>query len=109
MYFYEDDAFLIDNVAHFVEQGLKQQETVIVVATEQHDGDLKEKLLDEMISLSALRGASYVTLDASATLSQFMRKGWPDERMFLKVICGDQCKRQKLVEKNLLSNFFLSK
>ena len=33
VYFYEDDAFLIENVAQFVKSGLDRQETVIVVAT----------------------------------------------------------------------------
>jgi len=30
VYVYEDDAFLIDNVAHFIKNGLERQETVIV-------------------------------------------------------------------------------
>jgi hypothetical protein len=87
VYFYEDDTFLIDKVANFVQKGLDQQETVIIVATQQHRDDLKGKLSDEVVGPSATRG-SYVTLDASATLALFMQNGWPNERLFLQVIGG---------------------
>ncbi|HSF67233.1 MAG TPA: MEDS domain-containing protein [Nitrospiraceae bacterium] len=86
VYFYEDDTFLIDNVADFAKKGLEQQETVIIVATEQHRGDLKAKLTDEVGGLWGLTRQNYVTLDASATLALFMQNGWPDERLFLQVI-----------------------
>ena len=85
--FYEDDAFLIDNVAHFVKSGLEVQETVIVVATEEHRIDLKARLIAEnVIGLSSPADARYLTLDAASTLSLFMLDDWPDERLFLKVI-----------------------
>jgi hypothetical protein len=86
VYFYEDDTFLIDNVADFARKGLEQQETVIIVATEQHRGDLKAKLTDEVVGLWGPTRHNYVTLDASATLALFMQNGWPDERLFLQVI-----------------------
>jgi len=86
VYFYEDDTFLIDKVADFARQGLEQQETVIIVATEQHRRDLKAKLGDEVVGLWSTTRQNYVTLDASATLELFMRDGWPDERLFLQVI-----------------------
>jgi hypothetical protein len=84
---YEDDTFLIDNVAHFVKKGLEQKETVIVVATAEHREDLRNKLMAEnVIGLLAPAGTNYWTLDASTTLSLFLIDGWPDGRMFLKVI-----------------------
>ena len=87
VYFYEDDTFLIDKVAHFVKAGLAQQETVIVVATEEHRLDLKSRLIaDNVIGLSSPADARYQTLDAAATLSLFLLDDWPDERLFLKVI-----------------------
>lgn len=43
VYFYEDDTFLIDNVAGFAKEGLERQETVIIVATEQHRSDLRNQ------------------------------------------------------------------
>jgi hypothetical protein len=86
VYFYEDDTFLIDNVADFAKEGLERQETVIIVATDQHRGDLKTKLTENLIGLWAPAPCNYVTLDASTTLGLFMRNGWPDEGLFLKVI-----------------------
>jgi hypothetical protein len=86
VYFYEDDTFLIDSVADFAKEGLERQETVIVVATEQHRGDLKTKLTEGVVGLWAPAASNYVTLDASTTLGLFMRNGWPDEGLFLKVI-----------------------
>jgi hypothetical protein len=87
VYFYEDDAFLLENVAHFVKSGLDRQESVIVVATEEHRLDLKAQLIaDNVIGLSSPSDARYFTLDAASTLSLFMLEDWPDERLFLKVI-----------------------
>jgi hypothetical protein len=86
VYFYEDDTFLIDNVAGFAKEGLERQETVIIVATEQHRSDLETKLTEDLHGLSAATLENYVTLDASATLGLFMKNGWPDEGLFLKVI-----------------------
>jgi DcmR-like sensory protein len=87
VYFYEDDTFLIDKVAHFVKTGLERRETVIVVATHQHRDDLKLKLIeDELIGVSTWNTGNYVTLDAAETLALFMREGWPDEHLFLSAI-----------------------
>jgi hypothetical protein len=87
VYFYEDDTFLIDNVANFVRTGLEHDETVIVVATEQHRSDLKAQLMTEgVIGLTAPMTGNYVTLDASETLALFMNSAAPDERLFLQVI-----------------------
>ena len=87
VYFYEDDAFLIDNVAHFVKTGLEKGETVIVVATEEHRSDLKARLMaDSVIGLAAPADARYLTLDAASTLSLFILNDWADDRLFLKVM-----------------------
>ena len=87
VYFYEDDAFLIENVAHFVRSGLERQETVIVVATEEHRLDLNARLIsDNVIGLASPTDAQYLTLDAASTLSLFMLDDWPDERLFLKIM-----------------------
>jgi hypothetical protein len=87
VYFYEDDAFLIDKVSRFIKSGLDRQETVIVVATEEHRIDLKTRLIaNNVIGLVPPTDLRYVTLDATATLALFMREDWPDERLFLKGI-----------------------
>ena len=86
VYFYEDDTFLIDKVTDFARVGLLQQETVIIVATDQHRGELRTKLTEEAIGPWTPPGRNYVALDASETLALFMQNGWPDERLFLKVM-----------------------
>jgi hypothetical protein len=87
VYFYDDNTFLIDRVADFVKNGLERQETVIVVATEEHRLDLKTRLIaDRVIGYASPTDARYLTLDASATLSLFMLDEWPNEHLFLKVI-----------------------
>ena len=87
VYFYDDDAFLIDNVARFVKTGLEKGDTVIVVATEEHRSDLKTRLMAEsLIGLASPADGRYLTLDAAATLPLFMLNDWPDDRLFLKVM-----------------------
>ena len=87
VYFYDDEAFLLDNVARFVTTGLAKRDTVIVVATQEHRIDLRARLMAEnVIGLASPADARYVTLDAVSTLALFMLNDWPDERLFLKVI-----------------------
>lgn len=87
VYFYEEDSSLKDPIAEFVKQGLQQDETVIVIASDQRRFDLKTRLqADNVIGLGAPNDGHYVTLDASTTLSLFMRNGLPDERLFFSVV-----------------------
>jgi hypothetical protein len=87
VYFYEEDSSLSEPIGQFVKEGLDQKQTVIVIATDQRRFDLKKRLLaDNIIGLSAPHDDQYVTLDASTTLSLFMRNGWPDERLFFSVV-----------------------
>lgn len=85
--FYEDDVFLVESVSDFVKAGLREQETVIIVATLPHRTDLMRILTaDPLIGSMGLLDHHYVPLDASDTLSLFMVNGWPDERIFLNAI-----------------------
>ena len=64
-FFEEDDLSWLEPIADFVKNGLGQNETVIVIATEQHRLDLRTKLLaDKIIGLEAPSDALYTTLDA---------------------------------------------
>ena len=87
VYFYEEDSSLAESIGEFVKEGLDQKQTVIVIATDQRRFDLKKRLwADNIIGLSAPHDDQYVTLDASTTLSLFMRNGWPDKRLFFSVV-----------------------
>ena len=71
--FYEDDAFLIDELSNFIGAGLEEGQAGLVIATEAHRADLARRL-----KLSD----RYIALDAAETLSKFMVDGWPDDRRF---------------------------
>jgi PAS domain S-box-containing protein len=77
--FYEDDAFLVDEVTEFIGAGLQAGESGIVIATPAHRSDLAQRL--QAIDGSWHPG-QYIALDAAETLSKFMVDGWPDERRF---------------------------
>src|SRR5262245_30359909 len=84
VYFYGEDAFLIENLGSFVRGGLENGETVIVVATAEHRSRLKAKLFAENIigSKGHMKGR-YGAFDATEMLSTFLVHGWPDEKIFL--------------------------
>ncbi len=86
-FFYDEYTDLLDHLTDFVKTGLEGNEIAIVVGTEQHRHDLKERLLaGHHIGLSAATDANYFALDAATLLSLFMVHGWPDERLFRQVI-----------------------
>jgi hypothetical protein len=85
--FYKDDTTLLAHVVQFVSEGLEHNETVIIVATEEHRDGLKRILMEEQkIGLWTQNRRNYVTLDASTTLALFMLKGWPDEHLFMRTM-----------------------
>lgn len=86
--FYEDDTFLITQVAAFIRSGLRAGDAIIVITTNQRREDL-EKRLREDVSIPVTQrpgGAQYVALDAADTLSKFMVEGHPIERRFADLI-----------------------
>ena len=104
--FYEDDTFLITQVAAFIRAGLRAGDAVIVIATKQHREDL-EKCLSEHLSPPAMQppGADqYIVLDAADTFSKFMVGGQPNMQTLadmvgpiLKRAAGDGIRRVRVV------------
>jgi MEDS: MEthanogen/methylotroph, DcmR Sensory domain len=87
VFFYEDDSFLIKTLVQYVKKGLQRQETVIILATDRHRGELERTLMgEESVRLWPQHLGTYVTLDTSVTLALFMRNGWPDEHLFFRVM-----------------------
>lgn len=85
--FYEDDARLVDTVAHFIGSGLEAGHAGIVIATPLHRDMLGDRLTDRGLDVAAARRrGQYLTLDAAETLSRFMVDDWPDEKRFLEVV-----------------------
>jgi hypothetical protein len=80
----EPDA-LVANVAGFIDEGLQQGDSVIVIATPEHS----EAFISALGSSRAqrdLRSRRLILLDAAATLEQFMVAGEPNWYRFENVI-----------------------
>jgi PAS domain S-box-containing protein len=87
--FYTDDSFLLDALSRFIGSAVGAGDAAIVVATEDHRTELAQRLVARGLDLTkAVEQGRYVALDASATLSEFMVDGWPDERRFVELIGG---------------------
>lgn len=87
--FYFDDAYLIRSLSDYVRTALGAGSSAIIVATAAHRAALADLLRSEGVRLSdAVDEGRYVALDAAETLDQFLVNGFPDEKLFQKVI-GD--------------------
>jgi signal transduction histidine kinase len=81
--FYEDDSFLFEVVADFLEAGVEAREPAIVIATESHRAGFRRALAARAVDVDRESAAGHLTLlDAGATLSLFMRDGMPDRTLF---------------------------
>ncbi|QGZ38407.1 PAS domain S-box-containing protein [Pseudoduganella flava] len=86
--FYQDDAVLMEEVADFLDRGLREGGTAIVIATPAHLSALRQQLM----GLGALQGqrgwftGELVMLDAAEVLAQIIVEGWPDEQRFEAVV-----------------------
>ena len=84
---YENDAFLVKTVSHFIAKGLQAGEGLVVIATEAHREVLERQLMEDVVEFDqARRCGQYVYLDANETLARFMVNGWPDLARFDEVI-----------------------
>jgi hypothetical protein len=84
---YENDASFMDLLASFVVGGIRAGETVIVIVTPEHLAGLNERLMMNGFDPFYLKlKDKYIPLDAADTLSKFMIKDWPDEKLFTQVI-----------------------
>jgi len=86
--FYENDTYLVNQVAGFIRAGLQAGDAAIVIATKPHRDDLENRLRADTSSIAAQRphGDQYVALDAADTLSKFLVDGQPDEERFTDLL-----------------------
>jgi DcmR-like sensory protein len=93
--FYEDDVFVIDNVAYLAVEALAAGASVVILATDSHQRQIHQRLSrfrSDLERLESLRNSGrYTITDAGKTLSQIMIDGSPDQAAFDrtigKVIC----------------------
>lgn len=87
--FYTDESLFIVTLGRFVEDGLRNGEAVVIIATAAHVSSLEARLAVQGIDVAEFRASgAYIPLDAASTLAAFMRDGWPDEALFHSVIEG---------------------
>jgi DNA-binding NarL/FixJ family response regulator len=87
--FYSDDTVLLDSVTHFIAAALKAGSAAIVLATKSHRDSLLQRLNAAGVDTDgALQQGTYISLDATDTLSAIMVNGLPDPVRFFRRIGG---------------------
>lgn len=81
-----DDRLLTQNVGHFLSEGLKRGDGLLVIATPQHRCTLTSRLRAEIGHSKAVLEGRLVFLDAETTLSRLMVNGAPDQELFRSVV-----------------------
>ena len=82
--FYDDDAYLVNQVTGFIRAGLQAGDAAIVIATWPHRDELEKHLRADVARAAAQRPGAprYFALDAADILSKFMVDGRPNEERF---------------------------
>jgi len=84
---YQDQGFLAEAIAHFVECGLQRREGILLIATQPHWQAIAERLKGGVVDAAgALAAGQLVVLEAEATLTNFMRGGMPEWTAFEKTV-----------------------
>jgi len=87
--FYGEDAYLVDELSRFVGTALGAGDAAVVIATKAHREGLARGLKVKGLDASrATEQGRYISLDATETLAEFMRDGWPDAALFTEVVGG---------------------
>jgi PAS domain S-box-containing protein len=82
--FYEDDAFMVGEVAEFLDEALRCGDAAIAIATPEHRASLLRRLNGfggQSLGRNWWPG-ELIMLDARQTLARFMNGSWPDEQRF---------------------------
>jgi hypothetical protein len=84
---YENDQTFLDLLCGYVTGGIRNGDSVVIIATDEHIKCLNEKLKSAGFDpfYLALKD-QYIALDAEETLAKFMVNGWADEILFRHVI-----------------------
>ncbi|MCE3283682.1 MAG: hypothetical protein K0Q66_2419 [Chitinophagaceae bacterium] len=93
---YENDEIFLDTLAGYVGGGIKNDDTVIIIATGEHLALLEKRLESFGIHVNHLVTEDrYIALDAEETLARFMVNGWPDQALFNKTVSAILTKAKK--------------
>jgi CheY-like chemotaxis protein len=87
--FYADNKGFVDGFARFIEAALKEGNAVIVFATDAHQASLFQRLTEDGLNIPAeIEQGSYIPLNVTDTLPNFMVNDSPDPVLFRK-LAGD--------------------
>ena len=87
VHFYESDALFLDGLSEFIGGALGAGRVCVVAATAAHSHGLSERLRGCGFDLAFATAKNlYIVLEAEETLARFMRRGWPDEQLFLQAL-----------------------
>ncbi|WP_292934844.1 ATP-binding protein [Noviherbaspirillum sp.] len=92
--FYDDEAFLVEEIWGFIGPCLHAGNVAVVIASKPRLDSLERKFSPGLVPGSAFKSAcdQYFSLDAQETLSRIMIDGWPDDILFKEVL-GEVMKR----------------
>src|SRR4051812_16977757 len=84
---YENEQAFLDLLCGYVTGGIRNGDSVVIIATAEHIKELNEKLKSVGFDPFYLTlKDQYIPLDAEETLAKFMVNGWADEILFNHVI-----------------------
>ena len=84
---YTVKSVFLDALEGFIAGGLRNNEGVLVIATQEHLAPLDRRLSRQALDLGAARAEDrYIDLDAAQTLDTFVGDGLPDEERFQETI-----------------------
>ncbi|MDQ3706870.1 MAG: ATP-binding protein [Chloroflexota bacterium] len=87
--FYDDDAFLLNELSRFIGSAIEAGDAGVVVATREHREGLAQRLKARGVDVElAVEQGRYVAFDAAEMLSKLTRDGQPDPTIFSDVIGG---------------------
>jgi hypothetical protein len=86
---YQDEAFLADAVAAYIDAGLRKDEAAILIVTPGHKALFLDRFEEAGLDpRPAIERGQLRFLDAEATLQKFMRDGMPQWREFQETVGG---------------------
>jgi hypothetical protein len=84
---YENDDVFLNTLESFIENGILEGESVIIIATAQHIEQLDRRMiLRGMNTAELIKSNCYIPLDAEDCLAKFMVNDWPDEELFMDMV-----------------------
>ncbi len=84
---YETEKSFINTLESYIIDGLKNQESVVIIATEPRLKAIEYRLMQNGYDPAQLKeSGEYSAHVAEHTLNRFMKNGWPDEELFNSTI-----------------------